>query len=174
VAKLNRVAQFMHPPESRAKSRLKMTEESHIENFQATAIGSGWPTRVSISGSDWVFQVDEPEEDGGSNSGPNPMHHLVASLASCQNEQAQVVAEEMGIEAKQIEIRLEVGLNLAGFMGVTDHSEGCFQSVRIHASVAGLSANQVKALGKQVDARCPILSLMRSSGAVVESKWSTT
>lgn len=41
-------------------------------------------------------------DQGGSNSGPNPMHHLVASLSGCQNEQAQVVAGELGIEAKQI------------------------------------------------------------------------
>ena len=55
--------------------------EHHIEVFQATARGSGWPTAVSITGTAWEFKVDEPLEDGGGNSGPNPMHHFAASLA---------------------------------------------------------------------------------------------
>lgn len=150
-----------------------MSEETHIEHFRATALGSGWPTHVSITGSDWTLQVDESEEDGGSNLGPNPMHHLVASLAGCQNEQAQVVAEEMGIDAGKINIQLEVALNLAGFMGVAQDSEGCFQGVKITAQVAGVSSEQAQSLGKQVDARCPILSLLRSSGAQIESTWGT-
>ncbi|MFT7667769.1 MAG: putative OsmC-like protein [Planctomycetota bacterium] len=148
-----------------------MTEESHIEHFHATALGSGWPTRVAISDSDWSFQVDEPKEDGGSNSGPNPMHHLLASLAGCQNEQAQVVAEEMEIEAAKIQIDLEVVLNLSGFMGITDNSEGCFTNVHIKALVSGVSAEQATTLGSRVDARCPILSLLRSGGAQIESTW---
>ena len=148
-----------------------MTEENHIEQFRATALGSGWPTLVTISDSEWTFQVDEPKEDGGSNSGPNPMHHLLASLAGCQNEQAQVVAEEMGIDAGKIHIDLEVTLNLSGFMGITQDSEGCFTKVRIAASVSGVSAEQAMSLGSQVDARCPILSLLRSAGTQIESSW---
>ena len=148
-----------------------MTQENHIENFRATALGSGWPTHVSISDSEWTFQVDEPKDDGGSNSGPNPMHHLLASLAGCQNEQAQVVAEEMGIDAGKIHIDLEVTLNLSGFMGITQDSEGCFKGVRITALVSNVSTEQALALGKQVDARCPILSLLRSAGTQIESRW---
>ena len=145
----------------------------HIEIFRAHAMGSGWPTAVSIAESEWTFSVDEPVEDGGSNSGPNPMHHLVASLAGCQNEQAQVAADELGFEAKDIEIDVEVQLNLDGFMGITENSDGCFQSVRLIASVGGITPDQAAELGRRVDARCPILSLLRSSGASIESRWST-
>jgi uncharacterized OsmC-like protein len=41
------------------------------------------------------------------------------------------------------------------------------------AVVAGdLSAEQVNALGEKVDARCPILALLRSSGCEIQSSWS--
>jgi uncharacterized OsmC-like protein len=33
--------------------------------------------------------LDEPVEDRGSNSGPNPMQYFTAWLAGCQNEQAK-------------------------------------------------------------------------------------
>jgi len=99
------------------------------------------------------------------------MHHFVASLAGCQNEQAQVVAEELGFEANQIDITIDVALDLAGFMGEADDSEGCFQHIRIEAAVAGLNTEQAEALGARVDARCPILSLLRSSGAEIHTSW---
>jgi uncharacterized OsmC-like protein len=148
-----------------------MSNNEHIEIFSATAQGSGWPTKVAISDSKWTFQVDEPEEDGGSNSGPNPMHHFVASLVGCQNEQAQVVAEEIGIKADKINFTVDVSLNLSGFMGDSENSEGCFKLVKINAEVSGVNADQAKTLGIKVDARCPILSLLRSAGVVIESTW---
>lgn len=148
-----------------------MTEIEHIEQFHATARGNGWPTSVAITDSEWKFQIDEPEDEGGSGSGPNPMHHFVASLAGCQNEQAQVVAEELGFEAKQIDFTIDVALNLAGFMGDAENSNGCFKHVRITAAVSGISTEQAVALGEKVDARCPILSLLRSAGAEIESSW---
>lgn len=148
-----------------------MSESEHIEYFQADATGSGWPTAVSISDSQWSFKIDEPEEDGGSNSGPNPMHHFVASLAGCQNEQAQVVADELGLKATDIKMSIEVAVDLAGFMGINESSVGAFRRVKLRTSVAGLRDEQSHALGALVDARCPILSLLRSSGVKIESEW---
>jgi uncharacterized OsmC-like protein len=152
-------------------TQIETSGEPHLEVFQATAQGSGWPTAVSITGTAWKFQVDEPVEDGGSDSGPNPMHHFVASLAGCQNEQAQVVAEEMGIVADQIEFSIEVELNLDGFMGITNDSTGCFRQVRCNAVIQGVEAAQAAALGARVDQRGPILSLLRSGGAEIHTNW---
>ena len=149
-----------------------MSEIQHLETFKATAEGKGWPTIVKITGTEFTVQVDEPVEDGGSNSGPNPMQYFVSSLASCQNEQAQVVAEELSLDITQIDMALEVDLNLDGFMGVQDHSKDCFRRVEMVAIVHGeLTSEQVSQLGEKVDGRCPILSLLRSGGSVINSSW---
>ena len=149
-----------------------MSEIQHLETFSATAEGRGWPTSVSITGTEWNLQVDEPEEDGGSNSGPNPMQYFITSLASCQNEQAQVVAEELSITIDKIDITLEVDLNLDGFMGLDADSENCFKRATFKAVVHGaISKDQIIELGTRVDKRCPILSLLRSSGCKIESSW---
>ena len=149
-----------------------MSEIQHLETFQAIAEGKGWPTSVSITGTEWKVQVDEPVEDGGSNSGPNPMQYFIASLASCQNEQAQVVAEELGITIDKIDIAVEVDLNLDGFMGIDDHSENCFKRANFVAEVYGdIPADKIFELGKRVDARCPILSLLRTGGSSIETSW---
>lgn len=149
-----------------------MSEIQHLETFNATAEGKGWPTSVSITGTEWKIQADEPIDDGGSNSGPNPMQYFVTSLASCQNEQAQVVAEELSITIEKIEISLAVDLNLDGFMGIDSDSNNCFKKANISAIVYGdLNSEQITELGNRVDNRCPILSLLRSSGCKIESSW---
>ena len=146
--------------------------EQHIETFKATAVGKDWPTTVSITGTEFTIQIDEPVEEGGTNSGPNPMQYFAASLAGCQNEQAQVVAEELSIQLTKINIDLELDLDLSGFMGTSKHSNNSYKQVRMNTSVYGdLTAEQVQELGKRVDARCPILGLLRSSGCEIISSW---
>lgn len=147
-------------------------EESNVETFKVQAQGVGWPTLCTITGTKWEIQVDEPVADGGKNTGPNPMQFFSASLVACQNEQAQVVADEMKVDIQQIDIEMEVDLDLSSFMGSIDHSNGAYKTVRMSAVVKGnLSEEQVQILGQKVDARCPILGLLRSGGCVIDSKW---
>ena len=144
----------------------------HLETFKAEAQGKGWPTKISITDTEWTIKTDEPVEDGGSNTGPNPMQLFIASLAGCQNEQAQVVADELSLSITQVDIKLEIDLDLSGFMGTSDNSNGSYKNLRLEASVLGDVTNeQVKNLGQKVDDRCPILALLRTSGCEIESSW---
>jgi uncharacterized OsmC-like protein len=148
------------------------TNTTHIETFKVEAAGSGWSTKVNVSDTQWKIEVDEPTEDGGSNTGPNPMQYFTAALAACENEQAQVIAEEMGLELGGITIDLEVDLDLAGFMGMEQHSNGSYKAVRLSVKVAGnIAESQLKVLSEKVDARCPILALLRTSGCAIDSTW---
>ena len=148
-------------------------ENTHLETFKAEAQGKGWPTKVTITDTEWTLKTDEPVEDGGSNTGPNPMQLFIASLAGCQNEQAQVVAEELSLTITQIDIKVEIDLDLSGFMGMSDSSNGSYKNVRLEAAVTGeVTDEQVKTLGQKVDDRCPILALLRTSGCKINSSWS--
>lgn len=147
-------------------------ENLQVETFKVEAQGNGWPTKVAITDTEWKLQLDEPIEEGGLNSGPNPMQYFTASLAGCQNEQAQVVAEELSLNIEQINIKVEIDLDLSGFMGTSDNSNGSYKHVRLDAVVLGeATEEQIKNLGQKVDARCPILALLRTSGCKIESNW---
>jgi len=77
---------------------------------------------------------------------------------SYQNQQAQVVAEELGITINKID------MNLSSFIGVKDTSENTYREVRFQANVyEELTQEQVKELGESVNNRCLILRLLRSS-----------
>ncbi|MFT6126896.1 MAG: putative OsmC-like protein [Patiriisocius sp.] len=148
-------------------------ENTHLETFKAEAQGKGWPTEIIITDTQWILKTDEPIEDGGSNTGPNPMQLFIASLGACQNEQAQVVAEELSISITQIDIKVEIDLDLSGFMGESDTSNGSYKNVRLEALVSGeVTDEQVKIMGQKVDDRCPILGLLRTSGCEIKSSWS--
>ena len=148
-------------------------ENLHLETFKVQAQGKKVPTKVIISDTEWEFQLDETFEDGGSNTGPNPMQCFTAALAGCQNEQAQVVAEELLLNIEEIDLQIEVDLDLSGFMGTSDNSVGSYKSVRLNALLHGeLTDEQAQNLGQKVDARCPILALLRASGCAIESNWS--
>ena len=147
-------------------------ENSHLETFKAEAQGNGWPTKIEIINTEWSLQLDEPIEDGGLNSGPNPMQYFTASLAGCQNEQAQVVADELSLNIEQINIKIEIDLDLSGFMGTADNSNDSYKNVRLDAEVIGEATDeQIKNMGQKVDVRCPILALLRTSGCEIESNW---
>ena len=101
------------------------------------------------------------------------MQLFIASLAGCQNEQAQVVAEELSLTITQIDIKVEIDLDLSGFMGMSGSSNGSYKNVRLEAAVTGeVTDEQVKTLGQKVDDRCPILALLRTSGCKINSSWS--
>ena len=145
----------------------------HIETFKARAQGNGWPKKVEITNTEWGLQLDEPIEDGGLNSGPNPMQCFTASLVGCQNGQAQVVAEELSLNIEQINININIEIDLSGFMGTSDNSNGNYKNVRLDTKVKGqVTDEQIKILGQKVDARCPILGLLRTSGCKIDSHWS--
>ena len=147
-------------------------QENTLEVFKATAKGNGWATSVNITGTAWDIQSDEPVDEGGTNTGPNPMQYFAASLAGCQNEQAQVVAEEMELAIDVMDISLEIELDLAGFMGMAEHSNDSYKKVQLTHTVGGsMTAEQVGEMGAAVDSRCPILGLLRNSGCEIVSTW---
>jgi uncharacterized OsmC-like protein len=138
-------------------------QENTLEVFKATAKGSGWATTVNITGTAWDIQSDEPVDDGGTNTGPNPMQYFAASLAGCQNEQAQVVAEEMELAIDTMDISLEIELDLEGFMGMADHSNDSYKKVQLMHTVGGnITAEEAAKMGAAVDSRCPILGLLET------------
>jgi putative redox protein len=148
-------------------------ENAHLETFKVEAQGKKVPTKVIITDTEWTLQLDEPVEDGGSNTGANPMQYFTASLAGCQNEQAQVIATELSLNIEEIDIQVEIDLDLSGFMGTSDNSDGSYKNVRLNAVLHGdLTDEQAKIVGQKVDARCPILALLRTSGCNIKSSWS--
>lgn len=115
------------------------------------------PTKVEVNARQYSFEIDEPEEHGGTGSAPNPVEYELGALTGCFNVVAHLVAEEMGVELESLEITASGELDPAKFQGQeTDHRAG-FQSVNLDVK-AESDADQktLEELFDKVEKRCPV------------------
>jgi putative redox protein len=65
----------------------------------------GFVHRVEVDGHE--LTVDEPEEDGGTNTGASPTRLLTASLASCTSMTIVMYADRKGWDVGDLEVSAE-------------------------------------------------------------------
>lgn len=101
--------------------------------------------------------VDEPEVLGGENSAANPVEYLLAGYAGCLNVVFGIVAKELNIEIRSLEINIDGDINPAKFLGLSDEERAGFKSLHVNIK---LESNADKAketlLLETVKNRCPI------------------
>jgi putative redox protein len=107
--------------------------------------------------------VDEPPNLGGTDTGPNPVELVLASLATCQEITYRAYATALGIPLESVSVKLEGSLDLRGFFAVKDGVRAGFSEIhgvvnlRSHATAADLAK-----LKEVVDAHCPVLDILRA------------
>ena len=115
------------------------------------------PTKIVAKAREFKMVVDEPKSSGGTNEGANPVEYLLTALAGCINVVGHVVAKEMGIDIKNMEIDLEGDLNPARFMGVSKTERAGFQEIRVKIKVdSDASEETLKNWLGTVEDRCPV------------------
>lgn len=115
--------------------------------------------------------IDEPEEFGGSNQGPNPMEVILAALNSCTAIVVEMVAQEMGLTLHGLDLHAEGDLDPRGFTGEAD-VKPYFQVVRQSLSLdIDASDEQLAQLREVVERRCPAFNLVRDAGVHMDVEW---
>ncbi|AKU06717.1 MULTISPECIES: OsmC family protein [Haloferax] len=115
------------------------------------------PTETRVSTRGFEFVVDEPESLGGANAGPNPVEYVLGALAGCLNVTGHVVAREMDLDVRDLEISIEGDLNPAKFMGKRDDGRAGYEEIRV-AVTADVDADEatIDAWLAAVESRCPV------------------
>ncbi len=67
---------------------------------------------ISDDHHEWI--IDEPEEKGGSNRGPDPYTALLASVGSCSAITMRMYAQRKGWEVGDIEIKMSLATQTEG------------------------------------------------------------
>lgn len=100
--------------------------------------------------------LDEPVEEGGTDSGMNPVEALLCALGSCQAIVAKMIAFNMEIEIEDLKIELEGDLDPEGFQGDTSVRPG-FQNVRSKFIIkSNAPEEQIKELVAVAEKFCPV------------------
>ena len=107
--------------------------------------------------------VDEPTTLGGTDTGPNPVELVLASLATCQEITYRAYATALGIPLESVSVKLEGSLDLRGFFAVKDGVRAGFNEVRGVVNLkSSASAADLAKLKDVVDAHCPVLDILRA------------
>jgi uncharacterized OsmC-like protein len=115
------------------------------------------PTKVEVNVRGYSFEIDEPEEHGGTGSAPNPVEYELGALTGCFNVVAHVVAEEMGVQIHSLEINASGNLNPAKFQGEDTEERAGFQEIEMDIDVeSDADAETERQLFEKVEERCPV------------------
>lgn len=116
----------------------------------------GYKGEIRVRG--FVSILDEPQEAGGTNAGPNPVENLLGSLAGCIALTLRMYAKRK--EWDTGEIKVEV------FQEESEHHQ-----MEIHKRISfgkegTLSKDQLKKL-YEISEKCPVSKLIQSPIAVI-------
>jgi putative redox protein len=81
-----------------------MSQPQSTASMRATARRDGRSFRHTVQVRDHQVTVDEPLEDGGDDSGPDPLEMLAVSLASCTAITIEMYAARKGWDVGHVEV----------------------------------------------------------------------
>ena len=114
------------------------------------------------------------DEADGQDSGPTPLETTLAALVGCEGVIINRVAEAMGFDYARVDIAADGEVDKRGsrgVRGVRPHFNWVSLDIRI-ASDEG--PDRLRQLQRNVEARCPVMNLMRDAGVEVRAKWVLT
>jgi putative redox protein len=143
-----------------------------VVTFRVTGSGTGVRQDIEVAGADHVIRTDAYAAFGGKDEYPSPLSFTLASLVSCNQVTAQVVAAELGIVIEHYAFDVSADLDPATLVAGSTSADDTLHNVRLQAIVTtGAPADQVARLASEVERRCPVSALFRRAGTPVISSW---
>lgn len=114
-------------------------------------------TRFVATARHFQMIVDEPEELGGTDQAANPVEILLAAFAGCLNVMGHIVAKEIGIDLRSLEINIEGDLDPAKLNGKPTVNRPGYQEIRVLLTPdTDATPAQLEIWAETVQARCPV------------------
>jgi len=111
----------------------------------------------------FTLLIDEPQNLGGMDKGPNPVEYLLFALGGCLGIVIQVVAKEMNININSLKINLKGDLNPLRFMGKDFSERAGYKRIKVEVDIKSDSPREkIEELLKKVEERCPISDNIRN------------
>jgi uncharacterized OsmC-like protein len=92
---------------------------------------SGNSTKTIVKARGFEMILDEPADLGGTNAGANPVEYLLAAYAGCLNVMGHIVANEMNVELRSIELELIGSLNPARLFGKSNEDRAGYKEIKV-------------------------------------------
>ncbi|MFA6665289.1 MAG: OsmC family protein [Armatimonadota bacterium] len=142
-------------------SRLKETDMADV--VFSVDVKCQSPTCAEAQARGFTFKVDEPEQLGGTNAGPNPVEYVIGAYAGCLNVVGHMAAKELGFDIQNLHIHVEGSLDPAGFMGQDPNVRPGYKEIRVKFNIKTDAPKET--LDKWLDIvgkRCPVGDNLRN------------
>ncbi len=121
------------------------------------------PTKLVVNAGKFKMIIDEPPNLGGTYEGPNPVEYVLAALGGCINVVGHLVAKEMGIELRGLEMTIEGDLDPSKFMGKPTNERTGYKEIRVNLKpVTNADKATLEKWIKAVEERCPVSDNLRN------------
>lgn len=128
------------------------------------------PTKTTVEAREFALTVDEPQEMGGSNDGPNPLEYLLAAQAGCLNVTGHQVASDMGIVLDDLGIDIDGEFDVATFQREQPDERTAVQNIDVSMAVeTDADEETVEEWADRVEQRCPVSDNIKNETAVAVS-----
>jgi putative redox protein len=118
-----------------------------------------------------VFTADAYPAFGGNDSAPSPLFYTLASLTSCNQVTASLVAKDLGISLGKWTFDIVGDLDTAVLVGGAEGNAN-FDKVEVRATVeTDATPEQFDALISETARRCPVTQLFQRSGLEFVNTW---
>lgn len=115
------------------------------------------PTKTVVKARNFQIVIDEPQNLGGTDHGPNPVEYVLGALAGCLNVVGHVVAKEMNMPLSGLTIDLEGDLDPAKFMGKATQERAGYQEIRVKIKPDTVADEETLAKWRDaIETRCPV------------------
>jgi uncharacterized OsmC-like protein len=142
------------------QAKFKADAEAAKATFESrSALQEGLRSEVSLRQHN--LTVDEPPALGGTDSGPNPVELILASLGTCQEITYRAYATALGIPLDKVSVTVEGDIDLRGFFAVDESVRAGYEAVRgtVHLE-SSASEEQLQQLRDVVNGHCPVLDII--------------
>ncbi len=89
------------------------------------------PTKTVVRARNFEIVIDEPEEFGGNDEAANPVEYLLATFSGCLNVMAHIIAKEMNIDLRGLEIDISGELNPARVFGQSYEQRAGYKQIEV-------------------------------------------
>ena len=121
---------------------------------------------------DLTLVIDEPEERGGTNTGPTPTDTALGALIGCTNVIAHKCAKSLGFKIGHLDIDAKCYFNRGG-VTLQEEVDVPFEKVVLAVVSTGgeVSQQQLNELSIEVEKYCPLAKLFTQAGTVIDQTW---
>ena len=114
-------------------------------------------TAVTVRSRHFSWQGDEPEEDGGTDTGPTPYEHLLGSVASCIAVTLRLYARHKNIPLEHVDVRLDFDrVHAEDCEDCDERTDGWVERIVSHVTITGDFDDEQRKRLTQVARRCPV------------------